>query len=51
MIFAFIQAHQEQWPVAVLCDTLGVSRASFYAWYKRPTSAQQQRRHALLVKT
>ena len=49
MIFAFIQAHQQHWPVAVLCDTLGVSRAGFYAWQKRPVSAQQQRRHALLV--
>ena len=49
MIFAFIQEHQEQWPVAVLCDTLGVSRAGFYAWQKRPPSAQLQRRDALLV--
>lgn len=49
MIFSFIQAHQEQWPLTVLCDTLGVSRAGFYAWQKRPASAQQQRRDALLV--
>lgn len=49
MIFAFIQAHQQHWPVAVLCDTLGVSRAGFYAWQKRPASTRQQRRHALLV--
>jgi putative transposase len=49
MIFAFIQAHQQHWPVAVLCDTLGVSRAGFYAWQKRPASTRQQRRDALLV--
>jgi putative transposase len=49
MIFAFIQDHQEVWPVAVLCDTLGVSRAGLYAWQKRPLSEQQQRRDALLV--
>jgi putative transposase len=49
VIFAFIQAHQEVWPVTVLCDTLGVSPAGFYAWRQRPTSAQQQRRDALLV--
>ncbi len=36
MIFAFIQAHQDQWPVAVLCEVLGVSRPGFYAWQKRP---------------
>jgi len=33
----------------VLCDTLGVCRAGFYAWQKRPASAQQQRRDTLLV--
>jgi transposase InsO family protein len=49
MIFAFIQQHQDSWPVAVLCDTLGVSRAGFYAWQKRPPSERQQRRTALLV--
>jgi putative transposase len=49
VIFAFIQAHQETWPVTVLCDTLGVSTAGFYAWQKRPPSDQQQRRDALLV--
>jgi putative transposase len=49
VIFAFIQAHQEQWPVAALCDTLGVSRAGFYSWQKRPPSTRQQRRDALLV--
>jgi putative transposase len=49
VIFAFIQAHQEVWPVTVLCNTLGVSPAGFYAWRQRPCSAQQQRRDALLV--
>jgi putative transposase len=49
VIFAFIQQHQEVWPVTVLCDTLGVSAAGFYAWRQRPPSAQQQRRDALLV--
>jgi putative transposase len=49
VIFAFIHDHQDQWPVAVLCDTLGVSRPGFYAWQKRPPSVQQQRRDALLV--
>jgi putative transposase len=49
VIFSFIQAHQEVWPVTVLCDTLGVSPAGFYAWRLRPPSAQQQRRDALLV--
>jgi len=49
VIFSFIQAHQEVWPVTVLCDTLGVSPAGFYAWRQRPPSAQQQRHDTLLV--
>ncbi len=49
MIFAFIQQHQGTWPVTVLCGALGVSPQGFYAWQKRPPSARQQRRDALLV--
>lgn len=49
MIFSFIEQHREAWPVAVMCNTLGVSPAGFYAWLQRPMSAQQQRRDSLLV--
>jgi putative transposase len=48
MIFSFIQEHQEVWPIRLMCDTLEVSTAGFYAWRSRPTSEQQQRRHAIL---
>jgi putative transposase len=48
MIFSFIQEHQERWPIRVMCDTLGVSSAGFYAWRSRPTCDQQQRRDAIL---
>ena len=49
MIFSFIEQHREVWPVTIMCDTLGVSTAGFYAWRSRPTSQQEQRRDALLV--
>ena len=49
MIFSFIEQHKDVWPIRLLCDTLGVSAAGFYAWRSRPTSGQQQRRDALLV--
>ena len=49
MTFAFIEAHQEEWPVRVLCDALEVSPAGYYAWLRRPPSFQEQRRQALLV--
>ena len=49
MTFRFIDEHREQWPVRLLCETLEVSAAGYYAWRGRPASAQQQRRDTLLV--
>jgi putative transposase len=45
----FIEEHQQTWPVRVMCQTLEVSPAGYYAWLVRPPSFQQQRREALLV--
>ena len=36
MKFAFIDAESAQWPVALLCETLDVSRSGYYAWVARP---------------
>jgi putative transposase len=49
MTFRFIEDHRDQWPVRLLCETLQVSTAGYYAWRGRPTSAQEQRRDALVV--
>ena len=49
MTFRFIEEHQDQWPVRLLCQTLEVSPAGYYAWRQRPRSAAEQRRDILLV--
>ncbi len=49
MTFRFIEEHQGQWPVRLLCDALGVSPAGYYAWRERPASTRQREQDALLV--
>ena len=49
MTFSFIEQHRGLWPIRLMCDTLEVSSAGFYAWRERPASEQEQRRKALLV--
>jgi transposase InsO family protein len=51
MRFPFIQAEKASYPVAVLCNTLEVSRSGFYAWIQRPESkrAVEDRRLSVLV--
>jgi hypothetical protein len=49
MTFRFIDEHRQNWPVCLLCETLDVSTAGYYAWRQRPTSARAQRRDVLAV--
>jgi transposase InsO family protein len=49
MTYRFIEGHQDRWPVRLLCQTLEVSPAGYYAWCRRPRSARQQRQDTLLV--
>jgi transposase InsO family protein len=49
MTFRFIEEHQGQWPVRLLCRTLEVSTAGYYAWRCRPAGARRQRRDTLVV--
>lgn len=42
MKFGFIARHRGIWPVAWLCEALGVSRSGFQAWLGRPSSARSR---------
>lgn len=46
-MYAWIQEHQEEYPLAVMCRVLAVSRSGYYLWRDRKPSAQQQRREHL----
>lgn len=41
MKFGFVAKHRGAWPVAWICEALGVSRSGFYAWLVRPRSRRQ----------
>ena len=58
MKFVFIAKHRSIWPVAWLCNALGVSRSGFHAWLNRAPAPDpgrrglgQQVRQALLPAT
>ena len=42
MKFVFIAKHRGVWPVAWLCNALGVSRSGFHAWLNRSPSARSR---------
>lgn len=50
MKFAFIARHRGIWPVAWLCEALGVSRSGFHAWLNRSPSRHARYDETLLVK-
>ena len=51
MRYPFIEQYQEQFPIAVLCRVLQVTRGGYYAWKKRKTGelSARQKENALLV--
>jgi putative transposase len=46
--FEFIEQHRKEWPIAVMCKTLEVSRSGYYAWKNRPESARSRRQTELV---
>jgi putative transposase len=42
MKFVFIAKHRNLWPVAWLCDALGVSWSGFHAWLNRTPSVRSR---------
>ena len=50
MKFAFIEAKQVAFPIAVMCDVLDVARSGFYAWKERSASAREKKDAQLAVK-
>jgi putative transposase len=47
--FAFVKAEKAEYPVAVLCDVLHVSRSGFYAWQVRPAASRTKADATLTV--
>ena len=48
MRFRFIADHQDEFPVTRMCQVLNVSPSGYYAWGKRPVSAQEMANQALV---
>ena len=44
MRYAFVRANSSEFPTALLCRVLRVSRSGYYDWRKRGVSAREQRR-------
>ena len=48
MRFRFIEDRRADYPVALMCDVLGVSPAGYYAWRSRPESRRSAANRALV---
>jgi transposase InsO family protein len=48
MRYRFVHAHQAEYRLTRLCQTLSVSRSGYYAWCRRPASARSRANAQLL---
>jgi transposase InsO family protein len=48
MRFRFIEDRRADYPVALMCEVLGVSPAGYYAWRSRPESRRSAANRALV---
>jgi transposase InsO family protein len=48
VIFGFMQRYEAEFPIAVMCDVLNVSRSGYYAWRRRLESRRSQTNTRLL---
>lgn len=48
MTYQFIQQHQDDYPVRVMCRVLGVSSSGYYRWLRQPHSQRAQQNQQLL---
>jgi len=48
--FQWIHQHRAELDVALACRVLGVSRAGYYAWARRPTCGRASRRRDLTAR-
>lgn len=46
--YAFVQAHQSEFPVVRMCQALGVARSGYYTWRQRPESPHAREDRQLL---
>jgi putative transposase len=49
MRFQFLDDHQQQFPITLMCRVLDVSRSGYYAWRKREPSARKMADQVLLA--